>query len=197
MNLATYSKVAVPSYLSFEFDNNTYSIMDVEEKDYDSIYSKTDFTKQSKALIWGVMTLAIISNPLYASLEKEKFDNFDSLTPSIIEQKSNLSSNYSPKSKTWIDDFLINANNLNTAKDLFPYYSKINNLMIEKKFKNYNEILEKVEVEKINETLIIALLRLSFIWKDEINSWNQFLEKSIVALENKGHDSKKLLIGLI
>lgn len=188
--------LARTSYLNFEFHNNTYSIMDLEEKDYSSISSKTDLTKQNNIFILLLATLSII-NPLYASLEKDKFDIFHNTNSSFIEERISLINNYSIKSKTWIDDFLINAKNLSTPSDLFPYYSKINNLIIDKKFNSYDEMLRKVEIEELNETLIIALLRLSFIWKEEISSWNQFLGKSIIELENRGHESKKLLIGLI
>ena len=69
--------------------------------------------------------------------------------------------------------------------------------MIENKFESYNKILNKIEISELNETLIIALLRLSFVWKNDINSWEGFLSRSVVELEKRGHDSKKLLVGLI
>lgn len=201
MNLnQIYCKSNEPSYLNFEISNNTYSVMDLEEKNYKSISSKTDFTKQSKTFLLIALSVGAIINSSQASLELEKksFDDiFDSKVSSFIEQKIVLNSNSISDEKKWIDDLLIQAKDLKTHKDLFPYYSKINSLMIEKKFDSYNEILTKIETKELNETLIIALLRLSFVWKDEIHSWKQFLEQSSIVLEDRGHDSKKLLIGLI
>lgn len=183
------------SHLNFESENNTYSIMDLE-REYDrTIFSKTDSTKHARIFLISLIALGIMSNSFYTSLEKEDFNKFDAINHIIIDQKANTNANITNES--WIDDFIINVKTLHTPKDLFPYYAKINNLMIEKKFEEYDEILRKVEIKELNETLIIALLRLSFVWKDNISSWNQFLKESSFELEHRGHKSKKLLMGLI
>lgn len=193
MNLiSSYSKSNVSSYLNFEVSNNTYSIMDLEQSDYSSILSKTDITKQLKSFVLFALAFNVMSNPAYAFVEKEKID-----LGYHIEQKITSNNHHLMITKTWVDEFLINAKDLSTANELFPYYSKINDLMIENKFKSYNKILTKIEISELNETLIIALLRLSFVWRSDIDSWEEFLHKSLVELENRGHDSKKLLAGLI
>ncbi|MCT7563993.1 hypothetical protein N5U20_06660 [Aliarcobacter butzleri] len=193
MNLiSSYSNSNVSSYLNFEASNNTYSIMDFEQRDYSSILSKTDITKQLKSLIIFALALNMMNNAAYAFVEKEKID-----LGYYIEQKITCNNNHLMITKNWVDEFLIDAKNLNTANKLFPYYSKINDLMIENKFESYNKILSKIEISELNETLIIALLRLSFVWKNDISSWKEFLNKSVVELEKRGHNSKKLLVGLI
>lgn len=193
MNLtSSYSKSNVSSYLNFEVSNNTYSIMDFEQRDYSSILSKTDITKQLKSLIIIALAFNMMNNTAYAFVEKEKID-----LGYYIEQKTTCNNNHLMITKNWVDEFLIDAKNLNTANKLFPYYSKINDLMIENKFESYNKILSRIEISELNETLIIALLRLSFVWKNDINSWEEFLNKSVVELEKRGHNSKKLLAGLI
>lgn len=193
----SYNEVEISSYLNFEVYNKTYPIMDLEEREYDSISFKTDLTKQAKTIISMAIALNTICSPLYASLEKERFDTFDNISSSYIEQRNDISSSYSIKIRTWIDDFIIDAKNLTTPADLLPYYSKINNLMIDNDFESYDKLLNKINIKELNETLIIALLRLSFVWKNELNSWNGFLGQSIIELENRGHNSKKLLVGLI
>lgn len=188
-----------PTYLNFEFDNNTYAIMDLEDRDYsNSVSPKTDLTKERKMLISVALAFGIVSSPIYASSEKEVFDTFEKssfLSSQVLEYEQ--SNNYSLKIDKWTEEFILNAKNLVSPEDLFPYYSKINDLMINEDFEKYDSVLNKVEVEELNEVLIIALLRLSFSWKDKISSWNTFLGKSIIALEKKGHKSQELLVGLI
>lgn len=186
------SQSSMQTYLTIESENKTYRIMDLEKNSYDMTSSKTDLTKSIKFSIAFALALNAMSNPTYALVEKEKMNSSYKIEKNITSSNDNL-----VITNIWIDDFLINAKNLSTPSQLFPYYSKINDLMIESKFISYSKILAKIEVKELNETLIIALLRLSFVWKDEITSWNQFLKKSIDVLNDRSHDSKKLLAGLI
>jgi len=86
---------------------------------------------------------------------------------------------------------------LTTTKQIMPYYSKISDLIIEEDFKSYNKILNNIKINEIHETLVLSLLRVSYLKRKKISSWNNFLDEVKIDFHDRGHDINKLLIGLI
>jgi len=96
----------------------------------------------------------------------------------------------------WIDDFINNIKYIYTPKEIFPYYHKIRGLLNTKNFIEFKRILDRLNIENINEVLILGLLRLSYPWRSKINNWEWFLDKSLVELNKRGLNGSEILKGL-
>lgn len=86
--------------------------------------------------------------------------------------------------------------NLNRA-ELFQCLDFLMDLTLEKNFLKYNEILCQINVSLISTTLIIGLLRVPFLYKNEIIEWEKFLLKAKDELVKRNLDENILLKGLL
>lgn len=99
--------------------------------------------------------------------------------------------------KDWIKKFFLHSKELNSIHDIYPYYSKLSDVLIERDFVSYDNILEEIKIKELNPLLMLSLLRLSFMYKEEIKNWEIFLSKSKEELELRGLNSQRLLQGLL
>lgn len=88
--------------------------------------------------------------------------------------------------------------NIKTNKDkLLKQYNNLSKLLELDNIQIYNSILKNINIEKLDVIVIITLLRLSYLFRKEINEWNVFLNKSILEFNKRKLDTNKLLKGLI
>lgn len=97
----------------------------------------------------------------------------------------------------WVVKFLQSASTLNDVKSLLPFYTEINKLIAHRNFDVCNEFLKQVRVNELSDVLLIGLLRLTYLRRDELSHWNLLLNNSKNELEKRKHDSHVLLKGLI
>lgn len=64
-------------------------------------------------------------------------------------------------------------------------------------FEDFNNEIDMLPFERLDVHIIVAILRDTFKQKDHLRSWEKWLEKAKVILEERGHDSKEVLCGLI
>ena len=53
-----------------------------------------------------------------------------------------------------------------------------------------------VEIAKVSTLNIVAMLRYTYIYRDQIENWQPFLEKAVQELTNRQLDASKMLRGL-
>lgn len=130
-------------------------------------------------------------------LQKELNKYEENIGISIQDYCNQFNDSIIYKLENYSYDLKILNNNKIMKCNLLKIYQMLNQILYSKNFNTYNEILNKINIEKLDVTIIIALLRLSFLFKEKIIEWNIFLKKSIVELNKRNFDSQKLLIGLI
>ncbi len=84
-----------------------------------------------------------------------------------------------------------------TRSELFQQLDILHNLIIEKKLSKYDEILGEINISLVNTTMIIGLLRTSFLYKNILSNWKLFLEKAKTELKYRNLNPNKLLIGMV
>ena len=84
-----------------------------------------------------------------------------------------------------------------TVKELLPYYKEINRLLHKKDYAAINKIFNETNVEKTDGTLLVGLLRLTYIYKTTLSSWIPLRDKVKKELESRGLDSESILEGLL
>mgnify|MGYP000611958045 FL=1 len=96
------------------------------------------------------------------------------------------------------DNFKKNLEKLSlTRSELFQQLDILHNLIIEKNLSKYDEILGEINISSVNTTMIIGLLRTSFLYKNILFNWKLFLEKAKTELKYRNLNPNKLLIGMI
>lgn len=80
------------------------------------------------------------------------------------------------------------------------YISKFIQLLYKEIKENHIQTLGVTAVSldktKLSPEMMVAFLRSTFIWRDQIPKWNEFLEQTHSELEDRGIDSNQLLQGL-
>lgn len=142
-----------------------------------------------KNSIVGVCCAASLS---YGSANTTSFENdiekmrYQSLIYQKSMNDSGIDINMLLLSKEkWISKFIEQYPTLVDLKSIKPYYSNIRLLLRQEKFLIYSTLLEKIDVNKLDDTLIVGLLRLSFLQKEKIFYWKPFLQKAYLALNAK------------
>jgi hypothetical protein len=97
----------------------------------------------------------------------------------------------------WVVKFLQSASTLNDVKSLLPFYAEINKLIAHRNFNVCNAFLRQVRVNELSDVLLVGLLRLTYLRRDELSHWNLLLNNSKNELEKRKYDSHVLLKGLI
>lgn len=88
--------------------------------------------------------------------------------------------------------------NVKTNKEqLLKQYNNLSKLLELDNINIYNSILKNINIEKLDVIVIITLLRLSYLFRQDINEWNMFLNKSILEFNKRNLETNKLLKGLI
>ena len=96
------------------------------------------------------------------------------------------------------DNFKKNLEKLSlTRSELFQQLDILHNLIIEKNLSKYDEILGEINISSVNTTMIIGLLRTSFLYKNILFYWKLFLQKAKTELKHRNLNPNKLLIGMI
>ena len=84
-----------------------------------------------------------------------------------------------------------------TAKELYPYYQEMYQLILKKDFEKIDFILKNIDIKKSTVLLLVALLRSNFMIKEHLKYWNPLLENTEKELNNRNLDTKNILQGLI
>jgi len=100
--------------------------------------------------------------------------------------------------EAWLEDVysLFETNKMRKAIDVV--FDNIDNLCCEQRFEEIDEILSKVDLDRLDENLIVAFLTISFGAKNYIKQRASFYEKAeFKLLEAKDPDVvKQILNGL-
>jgi len=78
----------------------------------------------------------------------------------------------------WIKDLIGNQENIMTQKQLTPIYTKVNFLLLTKKYEAINYILDNINTEIAHETLLITLLRITYKQKAKFPIWKEMFDKT-------------------
>lgn len=82
--------------------------------------------------------------------------------------------------------------------ELFDILNILHEICMFHKFDLYNYILESINIKQVNSpTLIIGLCRVPFLYKNELNSYIDFVDKAQIELAERGIDSKKTIQGVL
>lgn len=84
-----------------------------------------------------------------------------------------------------------------TVKELLPYYKKINKLLHDKDYEEVNKIFNSIDVAETDATLLMGILRLTYIYKVILSSWVPLRDKVEIELDRRGLDSESILEGLL
>ena len=84
-----------------------------------------------------------------------------------------------------------------TVKELLPHYTKINKLLYDKDYEDINSIFNTIDTTTTNGTLLMGLLRLTYIHKKLLSSWVPLRNKVEIELDHRGLDSESILRGLL
>lgn len=76
-------------------------------------------------------------------------------------------------------------------------YENLIDLILKKEFDNYSNLIDVLDINKINPVIIIRILRLSFINKNLIQNWTKFLEKATNEMTKNNLNVNQILKGLI
>jgi len=90
----------------------------------------------------------------------------------------------------WIKDMIENQENLMEVKQITPIYTKINFLLLTKKFDVINYILKSINPEVAHEALLVSIVRMTYkqrkkfpIWKELFDKTNEELVKRNVKMK--------------
>ena len=84
-----------------------------------------------------------------------------------------------------------------TVKELLPYDKKINKLLHDKDYEEVNKIFNSIDVAETDATLLMGILRLTYIYKVILSSWVPLRDKVEIELDRRGLDSESILAGLL
>ena len=84
-----------------------------------------------------------------------------------------------------------------TVKELLPHYKKINKLLHEKNYEEVNKIFDGIDIVKTDATLLMGVLRLTYVYKTILSSWIPLRDKVEIELDRRGLDSESILKGLL
>ena len=84
-----------------------------------------------------------------------------------------------------------------SVKTLLPYYKKWNDHLINREFDKYSEIMKTMNIEKSSTISQIGILRLSFLFRENISEWDIFVKRVYNNLLERNEDADTILQGLI
>jgi len=83
------------------------------------------------------------------------------------------------------------------AHDLYPLIEIIYQMIDCGDFKKIDELMVRINLTKISESLMGALLRVTFPLKDDLDMWGDTTERVCREIESRGESPKYWLSGLI
>lgn len=87
-------------------------------------------------------------------------------------------------------------NSISTITELKLLFSNISTLYENKKFKEINNIIKKIDIDKCNLDILTGLLRITFIYRSKLSHWKLLLRKTENYLIENKEDVEKELAGL-
>jgi len=63
-------------------------------------------------------------------------------------------------------------------------------------FVTMDALLESIDIERISIEMMLALLRTSFMAREQIGNWQSFLDLSMSEVSRRGRDPKRVFRGL-
>lgn len=145
-------------------------------------------------LVSSVLELTDSASTVVASGIKNLYTNH----PASIKENDNFSElRKLLQEAPWTKDFFKNARHLDKAKQLLPYYESINKLLFDKRFDTCDRFFSLIDVSNLSDVLLIGILRLTVMWKDNFKNWDVLLHDAKKQLDLRGLDSTRLLRGLL
>ena len=97
----------------------------------------------------------------------------------------------------WVADFFENASFANDVASLLPYYSHLNELIVEKDFDSLDDLLNQIKVQQLSDVLLVGVLRLTYLSKAYLPSWSNLLKEVQYEIERRGYEKDLILSGLL
>lgn len=94
----------------------------------------------------------------------------------------------------WLEDVYMDCEL--TPDNLTPIVVGLNDLMGEGSFDLLDHVLVSLEVDKIQTGILVGILRITFMFKQQI-LWVDLLDRTRHVIDSRGEDSQRLLYGLI
>lgn len=96
----------------------------------------------------------------------------------------------------WVSDFLKTARELNSPKQLLPYYKNINRLIYSKQFALCDLFLSKIKSSQLSNVLLVGIVRMTSQFKSDLPSWQILFDDVVAEIEKRELNSAELLRGL-
>lgn len=90
-----------------------------------------------------------------------------------------------------------NLKEIKTAEELFPVYKEVHNMLLQKKYEEINNFLKSIDLESSTVLILMGLLRLTYMWQNDLPYWKEHLENVKNELIKREEDYKSILVGLI
>jgi len=78
----------------------------------------------------------------------------------------------------WIKDMIENQENLIEVKQITPIYTKVNFLLLTKKYDVINYILNNIDTEKAHEAFLVSIVRMTYKQRKKFPIWKELFDKT-------------------
>ena len=85
----------------------------------------------------------------------------------------------------WIKEMLENQENLMEQKKLAAIYTKVNFLLLTKKFDAINYILDNIDTTKAHEAFLVSFVRMTYKQRKKFPRWKEVFEETNKELERR------------
>lgn len=97
----------------------------------------------------------------------------------------------------WVKMLYSEGKDVNEPDNLSLYFDKLDDLLYDKLYDEYDTVMQYLDIENTNETIIIGLLRFGYMYKNALNEWDNFLNHAQQEIIKRGHNHQELLHGLV
>lgn len=98
--------------------------------------------------------------------------------------------------RSWIKDFIKSTLLLKSVADIAPYYKEIQILLNEKEYHDCDHLIDLIRVNKLSDTLLVGLPRLTYSYRQHLSRWSTFIDDVKNEMAARGLDYDKLLKGI-
>jgi hypothetical protein len=76
-------------------------------------------------------------------------------------------------------------------------YKEVYHMIMERDFQSIDKKYQEFNVKELNMVLLVGLPRLTYLYRDEMDEWDSFLERCKNEIDERGENSEELLKGLL
>lgn len=98
--------------------------------------------------------------------------------------------------RTEVDSFMKTNTNYSSIEEIAEVIDCIQSMIETNQFDDIGVYLNSIITEQTTTEVLIALLRVTFIWRNNIKQWSTFFQRVRIELSNRKLDVDTLLRGL-